>query len=453
MDYVIIGNSAAATGAIEAIRKVDRNGPITVIGDEKEHVYSRPMIAHLVAGEAGEERMSYRPPDFYEKMGVLARLGKRAAGVDYKAQKVILASGEAVNYDRLLLATGSKAVLPPVPGLDLKGVTAFQTLADARMIMEMVRAGKKRAVVLGAGLIGMRAAYGLQKCGAEVTVIARRRVLSRVLDVEGSGVVEAVLKNGGLHVLKGRSVKEIIGREGCVDGVVLDNGEVLACDIVVAAVGVSPDLSLAGELKTNRGILVNEYFQTSYSNVYAAGDAAETWDIPRGRSRVNANWPNAYGQGRAAGLNMAGKASPYKGSLGMNTISFYGVPVVSMGIFDPEAEDLKGFEIKVRKNLPVNIYQKLVFKDNRLKGAIFIGDLGFCGAVKDLITNQMLAGIVKDAILEERYQFYDFLRKMRRDKVEGVRVPWPETYCLTQKYRKNFNEETWTERERDERAW
>lgn len=453
MEYVIIGNSAAAVGAIESIRKVDGSGFITVIGDEKEHVYSRPLIAHLVAGEVGEDRMPYRPPYFYERMGVLARLGCRAAGIDYKAQKVILDSEDVVTYDRLLLTTGCKAVSPPIGGLQLKGVAIFQTLADARYIMELVRAGKKRAVVIGSGLIGMRAAYGLQKSGADVTVVARRRVLSRILDVEGSGVVEAVLKKGGLHVLKGQSVKEIIGREGHVEGVVLDNGKALACDMVVVAVGVSPDLSLAGELKTNRGILVNEYFQTSYSNVYAAGDVAETWDIPRGRPRVNANWPNAHEQGRVAGLNMAGSASPYKGSLGMNSVSFYGVPVVSMGIFDPEAEDLKGYEIKVRTNPPANIYQKLVFKDNRLKGAIFIGDLGFCGAVKDLICNRMLVGIIKDAILDERYQFYDFLRKMRREKVEGIHIQWPEAYYSTQKYRKNFDEETWTERERNERAW
>ncbi|MCL6638596.1 MAG: FAD-dependent oxidoreductase [Firmicutes bacterium] len=453
MEYVIIGNSAAAVGAVESIRKVDGSGSITVIGEEKEHVYSRPLIAHLAAGEVGEERLPYRPLDFYDRMSARARLGERVAAVDYRAQKVVLASGGTVYYDRLLLATGSRPVPPPVRGLELNGVTAFQTLADARQMLEMVRAGRKRALVLGAGLIGMRAAYALQKSGADVTVVARRRVLSRILDGEGSGVLEAVLEKGGVRLLKGCSVLEITGREGRVAGAVLDNGEFFPCDLVVTAVGVAPDLSLAGELKTNRGILVNEYFQTSFSNVYAAGDVAETWDIPRGRPRVNANWPNAHGQGRLAGLNMAGRAAPYKGSLGMNTVTFYGVPVVSMGIFDPVEEGLPGYEIKVRKNPPANIYQKLVFKDNRLKGAIFIGDLGYCGAVKDLIMEQTLVGIVKDAILEERYQFYDFLRKMRRDKVEGVHIQWPETYYPAQRYKKNFDEETWTERERNERPW
>lgn len=454
MDYVIIGNSAAAVGAVESIRAVDKNGSITIIGSEKEHVYSRPLIAHLLAGEVGEERMPYRPLDFYEKMAVRARLGQKVKEVDYKAQKVILDGGGEVAYDKLLLATGSKVVFPPIPGRELKGVTAFQTYAEAKAMMEMLQAGKKRAVVIGAGLIGMRAAYGLQKAGAEVTIIVRTRILRHVLDAEGSAMVESILmKKNGINVLTKRSVKEIRGVAGQVTGVTLDNGEEIACDLVVLATGVVPNLELAGGLKTNHGIVVNQFFQTSYSNVFAAGDVAETYDIPRGAWRVNANWPNAHEQGRIAGLNMAGRPTPYQGSLGMNSVSFFGVPVVSLGVFDPEAESEDGYEIKVRKNADAIIYQKLVFKENRLKGAVFIGDLGYCGAVKDLIKTQMLAGIIKDSILEEKYQFYGFLRKKRQEKLEGKNIRWPETYSSQQKYVKSFNEETWTERERNERAW
>ncbi|MCL6610662.1 MAG: FAD-dependent oxidoreductase [Peptococcaceae bacterium] len=454
MEYVIIGNSAAAIGAVESIRKVDREGTVTVISSEKEHVYSRPLIAHLVAGEAGEDKMPYRQADFYRKMGVRLLLGHKVNGVNYEDQKVFINGGGELAYDRLLIATGSKVSVPSIPGLGLEGVTAFQTCAEARAIVEMLKAGRKKAVVIGAGLIGLRAAYGLQKGGAGVTVVEfLPRVLSRVLDAEGSELVESILKKGGLNVLTGRSVREITGTGGRVAGVVLDNGEKLPCDLVVIATGVAPNLELAAGLKTGRGIVVNQFFQTSYSNVYAAGDVAETMDIPRGVPRVNANWPNAHEQGRVAGLNMAGRPVPYKGSIGMNAVSFCGVPVISIGVFDPDAEPESGYETKIRKNPEANIYQKLVFKQNRLKGAIFIGDLGCCGAVKDLIESQMLAGIIKDSILEERYQLYGFLRKRRQEKLEGKQVRWPETYSITQKYQKSFNEETWTERERDQRPW
>jgi len=453
MNYVIIGNSAAAVGAVESIRNLDKNGTITVISKEEEHVYSRPLITHLIAGEAGNDRMPYRPPGFYEMMKVQTKLGEKVTRVDFKARKVFLNGGGEVTYDCLLLATGSKTVLPPVPGRESRGVTVFRTYADARAIMEMLRAGKTRVVVYGGGLAGLSAAYGLQRGGADVSVIVRRRVLGHVLDAGGSALVESILRKGGLNVLTGRTVKEITCVSGQVAGVVLDNDEKLSCDIVVLATGVAPDLELAGDLQTNQGIVVNQYFQTSYSNVYAAGDVAETYDIPRGVPRVNANWPNAHEQGRIAGMNMAGKAVPYQGSLAMNSISFYGVPVVSMGVFEPESEEEGGYEVKVRKNPAVNIYQKLVFKENRLKGAIFIGDLGYCGAVKDLIKSQNLVGVIKDSILEEKYQLYGFLRKKRQEKLEGKNIRWPESYVSPHKYQKNFNEETWTERERDERAW
>ncbi|MEW6275144.1 MAG: FAD-dependent oxidoreductase [Bacillota bacterium] len=454
MHYVIIGNSAAAVGAIESIRRLDRESPITVIAEETEHVYSRPLIAHLVAGEVGEAQMAYRPAGFYAEMNVTARLGERAVGVDYSRRRVTLAGGDEIGYDKLLLTTGTIVTRPPVLSQKLKGLVTFQTYADAKNILTLLKAGKQKAVVVGAGLIGLRAAYALQKAGAEVTVVEfLPRVLTRVLDAEASALVEKLLRESGLNVLTGRAVKEILQKEGEVTGVILDNGIELDCGILVAATGVTPDLTLAEGLATNHGILVNEYFQTSYSNVYAAGDAAETRDLPRGEFRVNANWPNAHAQGRIAGLNMAGRPTPYPGSLGMNTVTFGGVPVISLGVFDPEAEEEKGYEVKIRKNPDRFIYQKLVFKENRLKGAIFIGDLGHCGAVKDMITEQLLTGIIKDAILEEKYQLYGFLRKRRQEKLEGKQIRWPESYSSAQKYVKSFNEETWTERERNLRPW
>jgi len=453
--YVLIGNSAAAVGAIESIRKVDQKGSITVVSNEKEHVYSRPLIAHYLAGEVSEERMPYRPADFYTKHNVTALLGVNVTGLDTAAQLLTLDDGTTLGYDRLLITTGSKAAIPPFKGLELEGVSTFQTYADARKIKSRLAPGVKAAVI-GAGLIGIRAAYGLQEAGAEVTIVELLpRILTRVLDEQGSELVKSILEGGGIRVLTGRSVAEITGDNGEVKALVLDGGEKLACSIVIVATGVVPntDVVKGTPVKVNRGILVNEYFQTNLSNVFAAGDVAETYDIPRSGSMVNANWPNAHEQGRYAGRCMAGEMVAYPGSLGMNSVSFYKIPVVSLGIFDPAAEGIDGCDIKVRQNLKYNIYQKLVFKDNKLKGAVFIGDLGYCGAVKDLIKDQSLVGIIKDSILEEKYQLYGFLRKKRQEKVEGRDIKWPETYMSTQRYQKSFDEESWTERERDKRTW
>ncbi|HAZ31719.1 MAG TPA: NAD(P)/FAD-dependent oxidoreductase, partial [Dehalococcoidia bacterium] len=168
--YVIVGNSAAAVGAIESIRRIDRDGDITVVSDEKHHVYSRPLIAHYLAGEVHEERMAYRPADFYERHNVETRLGLNVTRIDTDGQNLILDDGSTLHYHRLLISTGSKAMKLPLKGNNLEGVGIFQTYDDARQIVSRFVTDTK-AVVIGAGLIGLRAACGLQERGAEVTIV------------------------------------------------------------------------------------------------------------------------------------------------------------------------------------------------------------------------------------------------------------------------------------------
>ena len=455
MNYVIVGNSAAAVGAIESIRCCDGEGEITVVSREQEHVYSRPLIAHYLAGEVGDDRMAYRPDDFYSNFDVKTLLGREAVTIDPVAHVLRLDDGTELSYDRLLLTPGSRVTVPPLEGKDLGGVGTFQTYEDARRLSSRITPGAP-VVVIGAGLIGMRAAYGLKEAGADVTIVELLpRILSRVLDEKGSEIVRGILERGGIKVLTSTSVSELRGEGGEVTKVVLGSGEELPARAVVISTGVVPDTRLVEgtAVKVNRGIVVNHYFQTNFSDIFAAGDAAETYDIPRGRTMVNANWPNAHEQGRYAGRCMAGDMVAYPGSLGMNSVNFFGVPVVSLGLFDPESEDEEEAETKKRENRSHDIYQKLVFKDNLLKGAVFVGDLGYCGAVKDLIKDQMLAGIIKDSILEESYQLYSFLRKKRQEQVEGRDIEWPETYTFTQRYEKAFDERSWTEREKDKRSW
>jgi len=457
VEYLIIGNSAAAVGAIESIRRIDQTGNLTIVSNEKEHVYSRPLIAHYLAGDVTEDRMPYRPEDFYQKHRVKTLLGKTVTDLDTLAEQVCLEDGTIIKYDHLLLSTGSKVNVPPIAGCgDFEGVGIFQTYEDTRQIIARLQKGK-RAVVIGAGLIGLRAAYGLQEAGAEVTLVELLpRIASRVLDQKGSEMVRKQLEEGGIKVITNCAVQEITGTaEEGVKGIILKNGEKIDCSVVIIATGVAPNTTLAENtlIEVNMGIVVNPYFQTSFSNIFAAGDVAETFDIPRATGMVNANWPNAYEQGRYAGLCMAGEMQRYPGSVGMNSVSFYDVPVISMGLFDPEAEGIEGAEVKVRISEKNNIYQKLVFKDNRLKGAVLIGDISYAGAINDLIREQSLVGIIKDSILEEKYQLYDYLRKKREADVEGIAIEWPETHSSTRRYEKSFNEKSWTERELDKRAW
>jgi NAD(P)H-nitrite reductase large subunit len=343
MRYVIIGNSATGIGAAESIRTVDKDAKITIVGDEPHHVYSRPLISHFIAGQIGLEEMRYRPADFYKRFRIEPRLGVRAESLDADRRAIKLADGKTIHYDKLLLATGSIQKFPPIKGREHSGVFDFWTRAHAVQIYERVSGCDVQlcstAVVVGAGLVGIQAAFGLRGAGLDVVLIELLpSILSRVLDAPAAELTQAILEAGGVRVLTSRSVAEIIGSddEG-VSGVMLDNGRKIDCGLVVKATGVAPNLALVkhSPVATNMGIIVNEYFETNIKDVCAAGDVAET-STSRGQMFVSADWPNAHAQGRIAGLNMAGRATAYAGSIGMTSMPLFGKAIVSQGIVEPE---------------------------------------------------------------------------------------------------------------------
>lgn len=454
MKYLVIGHGAAAVGAIEGIRSADRSGEITVVGDEPGPVFSRPLLAHYLAGEVSLEAMACRPPDFYRRYRVESLLGRRAVELDWQEQGVTLDDGRVLTYDRLLLATGSVTTFPRIPGAALEGVYGFWKLAEAQALARELEGHRDLpAAVVGGGLVGVQAAYGLARAGARVTIIeAMPHLLGRILDATAARLAEELLAQDGIQVLCGRAIKAIEGRNGHATAVILDDGSALPARLVVKATGVAPNLDLVRKapLKTNRGLLVNSFFQTSLSSVYAAGDVAEAYDVTQGRPAVNANWPNAYRQGWLAGLNMAGKAAPYEGSLAMTSLVIRRVPFISLGLVNPAQE---GFQVKTRANPNAYLYRKLVFRDDRLKGAILVGDVEHAGLLQTLIKEQASVGLIKDAILEEKHPFYRFVRARRQMSVEGEKLAWKESHSLPERYEKRFNEASWTEREYDLRPW
>jgi NAD(P)H-nitrite reductase large subunit len=457
MHYVIVGNSATGIGAAESLRAADKNAEITIISDELHHVYSRPLISHYITGEVAADEMRYRPANFYTRLNIVTRLGLRAESLDVDAHAVTLADGKAIHYDKLLIATGSIQKFPPIKGREHPGVFDFWTRAHAEAIRERISECDIQpsctAVVVGAGLVGIQAAYGLRGAGLNVVLIELLpSILSRILDAPGAAYAQAILEQHGVRVLSSRSVAEILGTvaEG-VTGVVLDSGEKIGCGLVVKATGVAPNLALVQgtPIRVNAGILANEYFETNVENVYAAGDVAETYDVTRGKMFVNANWPNAHAQGRIAGLNMAGRASAYGGSIGMTSMPLFGKAIVSLGMVEPEAGD----EVRVRESRENQIYQKLVFRKDRLIGAVMVDDVSAVGFVSHLIQSQKPISLVKDALLGLKAPYYFYRRALFQSEVEGVGLPWRESLSSTERYEKRFDDAKWAERERDERKW
>ncbi|GFM35409.1 NAD(P)/FAD-dependent oxidoreductase [Desulfovibrio psychrotolerans] len=392
MTYVIVGNGVASVGAIEGIRKVDKEGRILVVSEEQTPTYGRPLISYFLAGKIGLDRMSLRPDDFYDRNNVELKLGARVTGLNPDGKTITLADGSTIAYDSLLLATGGIPFMPPIKGLAGPDIYNFTTLAHAEELITLSQSIRK-VVVIGGGLIGLKAAEGLFDNGLSVTIVELApRVLSAAFDDVAGGMVSRRLEHEGLHIRCGNTVEEILrdAEYSRVIGVRLTNGEELECEAVVVAIGVVPSLTPAKEagLQVKRGIKVDDYLRTSATDVYAAGDVAEAYDMIADDARVTPIWPNAYSQGYYAGLNMTGKKSEkHPGGLAMNAISFYGLATASLGLVNPAPED--GCDVFTFVDEEEQSYRKLVFRNDKLVGYVLVGDIDFAGLYTGFVRFQL----------------------------------------------------------------
>jgi NAD(P)H-nitrite reductase large subunit len=402
MNYVIIGNGVSSIGSIEGIRRIDQKGKIVVIGAEDAAAYGRPLISYLLAGKIGPERLPLRKDEYYVKNGVELKLGTAVTAIDTAAKTVTTDKGETVKYDRLLIATGGVPFVPPIPGVQGEDIYSFTTLAHAQTLIEL-SAKIKRAVVIGGGLIGLKAAESLHDRGVSVTIVELApRILSGGFDEKAGKLAANRLKNVGIEVNCGVTAKEIQrGKNGRVKGVLLTDGRFLECDVVVVAIGVVPASTLAKEagIKVERGIMVDGKLMTSAKDVYAAGDVAQAMDQLTGEHRVVPIWPNAYNQGYASGRNMAGAKQPYQGGLPMNSISFYGLPTVSVGVVNPPEGDAT-YDVQTLLDEKKETYRKLVFRNDRLVGYCLVGDIDKAGMYTAFIKFEIaLDGKAKDELV------------------------------------------------------
>ncbi|MFV1951274.1 MAG: NAD(P)/FAD-dependent oxidoreductase [Nitrospinota bacterium] len=389
MDYIIIGNSAAAIGAVEAIRKNDKNNLIKIISEEEYMVYSRPLISYLLAEKVTTKRMYFRGEDFYENNKVIKLLGNRAISINCDQRYVTLENKEMIKFDKLLISTGGKPIIPGIKGLKNERVFGFTTWSDVDKITGISKEVKE-GVVIGGGMIGIKAAEALCEIGIKVTIVELAdAVLSRALDKEASHIIQNRLKEAGVDVITGSEVSEVIGKNsGVVEGVILRDGRRIRCDFVVVAIGVLPntDIVKGTNIKVKRGIVVDEHMETNVSGIYAAGDVAEGYDSIIGEDRPIPIWPLAIRQGRVAGNNMSGLVTKYSGGFPMNAIEFSGMPTISIGITDPKED---GYEIIKKTDIKKGIHKKIIVKENRIVGAVFVGEIDRAGIITGLIKDKI----------------------------------------------------------------
>jgi nitrite reductase (NADH) large subunit len=408
MKHVIIGNGIAGVTAAETIRMLDPAADIAMVGDETFPPYSRPMISHVLDGSQPHAKLPIRADHFYDDLNVTPLLGQRASSIDVANRHIDLADGSRVDFDRLLIAAGADPRPLKAEGLDLKNIFYMRTQNHVKRQVAALD-GARRAVVLGGGLVGFKAAYGLLKRGLSVTMlITSGYPLSMQVDPTAGQMILDELVRHGLTVDVGVNVCAFEGN-GAVQAAVTDAGTRLSCDVVIIGKGVLPARSFIprDHIDVDLGVVVDEHLQTSAQGIYAAGDVAEMVDIARRCRWVNALWPEAAGQGRVAGLNMAGRAVAYPGSLSRNVMRVFGLDVLTVGNANPPEN--AGFRVVQAGGAARGYYRRLVLKDGILVGAVMINRIEQGGVLRALIENRTPIGLPPEALVARGFNFGQLL--------------------------------------------
>jgi len=377
---VIVGNGMAAARLVDELAKVALGRyAIAVIGAEPRLAYNRVLLSSVLAGETASHEIELKPADWWRDRGVTVKYNCLATEIDVGRRELKIANDESIEFSKLILATGSTPLRLNVPGADLLGVHTFRDTRDVDLLLTLA-AQKKRVVVVGGGLLGLEAAYGLAKAGAPVTLIhLMDRLMERQLDAPAAALLKSLVERKGIEILLNANTARIIG-ETRVEGVELVDGRRIEAEAVIFAAGIRPNVALAKEagISVNRGVVVDDHLETSAPDVFALGECAEHRGICYGLVEP------AYEQARVLARYLAGRDAGYQGSVVATNLKVSGVAVFSAGDFLGEG----GSEAIVLSDLKRGTYKKLVIADGRLTGAVLIGDVGDALWYLEMIRNR-----------------------------------------------------------------
>jgi nitrite reductase (NADH) large subunit len=363
---VIVGKGMAATRLVEALsRRALGRFAIAVVGAEPRLAYNRVLLSSVLAGEVAEADIELKSADWWRQRGVTTLYGCGVTAIDRAARQVTLADGHVLPYGKLVLATGSVPIRLSVPGADLPGVVTFRDLGDVERMQAAARAGA-RVVVIGGGLLGLEAAYGLARGGAKVALVhLMDRLMERQLDAEAAGLLADAMRARGIALHLSAQTKAIHGTRH-VEAVELADGTALPADLVVFAAGIRPatDLAKATGLSVARGVIVSDTMMTSDQTIFALGECAEH------RGQVYGLVEPAYEQAEVLANTLVGKDAAYAGSVMATNLKVSGINVFSAGDFLGG----EGTQSIVLRDRGLSTYRKLVLREGRLTGAVLFGD-------------------------------------------------------------------------------
>jgi NAD(P)H-nitrite reductase large subunit len=412
--YLIIGMGVAGISAAEAIRGQDPGGEVTLLTRETDGFYSLPGLAYLLTGEVAEDGLAPWTAEDFRRLGA-RQVHDEATRIDVENRQVVLAAGNRLPYDRLLLATGARAILPEIPGIRLDGVVKLDNLEDARGIIRHSKRAKS-AVVAGGGITALEIVEGLQERGVQTHYLLRgERYWSNVLGEAESQIVERALAARGVKLHYHTELAEIRGRGGTVHSILARTGEEIHCRMAALAIGTLPRKELAERsgIQTGRGILVDEHLQTDRPGIYAAGDCAQVYDPLSGKHILDTLWALAREQGRTAGLNMAGSNLSYRMKAPVNVTRLAGIPTMIIGSVgkgkDRDMQAIgRGDSESWREEIEVPVVQsdqrsnhvRLMVGPSTLTGAVLMGDQGLEKTLRELVTRQIDITPVRARLLE-----------------------------------------------------
>ncbi len=398
MHVVIVGNGVAGVTAATTLRNRDAKARISVYTDENHLYYPRPRLYEVLSGEAEPREIYIFPEQWYEERDIKLHLNKKVLSIDTAKKELLLEDRSRVNYDRLLLANGAHPFVPPIKGVEKKGIFTLRSIKDALTIKEYAKKTKK-VIIIGGGLLGLEFAASLRKLGQQVNVMEIfPRLLPRQLDQDGASILKGIIESLGVKIVLGVKTEEISGGK-TVSGITLSDGTELSGNLVLISAGVRSNTDLAREagIKVNRGVVVDQYLQTSANDVYAAGDAAEF------EERVYGIIPAAVDQAKMAAVNMLEtEKHVYEGTIPSNTLKIVGIDLASLGLVNPEEPKYEEMKRIDRKR---SVYKKIVLEQGKIVGAIILGERKGVTWIQRLMDQKIDIAKYKDRILQDDFDF------------------------------------------------
>jgi len=394
---VIVGNGLSGTIASKTIRELDPVADIAIFAEENHLYYPRPNLIEFLAGDMSEPDLFAFTKEWFANQNISLHLGRPVVELHPGSKEIELEGGKREPYDFLLLANGASSWIPPIQGTGKNGVFTLRTLDDSLKIIEWIE-DNPNVVIIGGGLLGLEISRAVRARGAEVRVVEFfPRLLPRQLDAEGASVLQSQIEKMGIHVQLGVVTEEILGKEN-IKGLKLKGGDELDAEAAIVAAGVRPNIQLASEagLDTDKGIIVDDYLRTSHEDIYAAGDNVQHND------RIYGIIPASFNQARTAAFNIAGQEKKYTGTVPSNTLKVVGLDLTAIGIVNPEGEA----HTEIRKaDAKKGIYKKIVLKEGKAVGAIWMGTKENVNAINRIVLQQVEVEKWKGSLLEEGFDF------------------------------------------------